>query len=464
MIRAVSLAALLLSVSFSNADEASAALKRAVGFFSTKVAVNGTYLWNYSEDLSKREGETAATARQGWVQPPGTPAVGAAILEAYAATGERFYLEAARETAMGLIKGQLRSGGWTYPIDFSEEGRKRFAYRDGGGAKGRNTTTFDDDTTQAALRFLMRMDRALNFSEAKVHEAVEFCLSAIFKAQYPNGAWPQGYDHFPEPEKFPVKRAAYPESWAREWPGSQDYWQRYTLNDNNHATLIDTLIEATEIYQGKELEGAARKAIEKAGEFIFLAQMPEPQAGWAQQYDFEMQPAWARKFEPPSVSAGESQGIIRALFKLYNFTGNAKYLEPVPGAIGWLKKARLPDGRLARFYELKTNKPLFFTRDYKLTYDDSDVPTHYAFKISDSTEALERELESLKTKGPRKGKTEAAPDVAEIEKIIAALDAQGRWVENGKLKSDPAATKVIRSATFNRNVTALARHLKRARQ
>ena len=62
MIRAVSLAALLLSVSFSNADEASAALKRAVGFFSTKVAVNGTYLWNYSEDLSKREGETAATA------------------------------------------------------------------------------------------------------------------------------------------------------------------------------------------------------------------------------------------------------------------------------------------------------------------------------------------------------------------------------------------------------------------
>lgn len=460
MIRAVFLAALLLSTSFSNAEEASAALKRAVEFFSKKVAVNGTYLWNYSEDLSKREGETAATGTQGWVQPPGTPAVGAAILEAYEATGDKFYLEGARETAMGLIKGQLRSGGWTYPIDFSEEGRKRFAYRDGGGAKGRNTTTFDDDTTQAALRFLMRMDRALNYSDAKIHEAVEFCFSAIFSAQYPNGAWPQGYEHFPEPGKFPVKRAAYPESWAREWPGSLAYWLRYTLNDNNHATLIDTLIEATEIYKGEELGAAARRSIGKAGEFIFLAQMPEPQPGWAQQYDFGMQPSWARKFEPPAVSAGESQGIIRALFKLHNFTGDAKYLEPVPRAIEWLKRSRLADGRLARFYELKTNKPLFFTKDYKLTYDDSDAPTHYAFKVSDSTAALERELEALKTNGPRKPKSESAPDAAEIKRIIAALDAQGRWVEDGKLKSDATVTRVIRAATFNRNVTALARHLK----
>ena len=112
MIRAVFLAALLLSTSFSNAEEASAALKRAVEFFSKKVAVEGTYLWNYSEDLSKREGETAATETQGWVQPPGTPAVGAAILEAYEATGDKFYLEAARESVRWVdVSNRFQRGG-----------------------------------------------------------------------------------------------------------------------------------------------------------------------------------------------------------------------------------------------------------------------------------------------------------------------------------------------------------------
>jgi hypothetical protein len=55
-------------------------------------------------------------------------------------------------------------------------------------------------------------------------------------------------------------------------------------------------------------------------------------------------------------------------------------LEPVPRAIAYLKRSRLPDGRLARFYELRTNRPLYFTKDYKLTFSDADVPTHYAFK------------------------------------------------------------------------------------
>ena len=38
-------------------EEASAALDRAVAFFRGKVAVQGGYVWRYSADLSKREGE-----------------------------------------------------------------------------------------------------------------------------------------------------------------------------------------------------------------------------------------------------------------------------------------------------------------------------------------------------------------------------------------------------------------------
>ena len=37
--------------------QAAQSLRRAVEFFRQEIAVHGTYLWQYSEDLSKREGE-----------------------------------------------------------------------------------------------------------------------------------------------------------------------------------------------------------------------------------------------------------------------------------------------------------------------------------------------------------------------------------------------------------------------
>jgi PelA/Pel-15E family pectate lyase len=449
-------------------DQATNSLRRAVEFFRGKVAVEGAYLWQYSEDLSLREGENAAPATRAWVQPPGSPSVGIAFLQAHQATRDPYYLDAARETAHGLLRGQLRSGGWTYSIDFSNSDRRRYAYRDSAKnetSNPRNVTTFDDDTTQAALRFLIRLDRAQNFSDSKIHEAIDYCITSIIKAQYQNGAWPQGYDHFPDPEKFPITKAAYPEAWSRTWPGAGQYWYRYTLNDNSHATIIDTLIEAAETYQNTQhtnLAQAARAAINKAGDFILLAQMPGPQPAWAQQYDFDMHPSWARKFEPPSISAGESQHILRALFQLHNFTADPKYLEPIPRALAYLRTCRLSDGRLARFYELKTNKPLYFTRDYQLTYNDTDLPTHYAFKIHDTTQSLQREYESLKKNGPAKQKPKQpilSPELqTQVKTIIAAQDTQGRWLEPGPLKTHPntANIKILRAATFNRNLQTLS--------
>ena len=59
--------ALLLGCSFQSSaqpaaelslrNQAAQGLRRAVEFFHQEVAVHGTYLWQYSEDLSKREGE-----------------------------------------------------------------------------------------------------------------------------------------------------------------------------------------------------------------------------------------------------------------------------------------------------------------------------------------------------------------------------------------------------------------------
>lgn len=143
---------------------------------------------------------------------------------------------------------------------------------------------------------------------------------------------------------------------------------------------------------------------------------------------------------------------------------------PFRAPLDYFQHSRLADGRLARFYELRSNKPLYFTRDYTLTYDDGDVPTHYTFKIADWTEAIRRRYERLKKLSAEELKS-ASPDqstevtprlVAEVKSIIAAQDARGRWVEEGGLRfhrpKDPTI-RVIKCATFNRNVELLSRYL-----
>lgn len=453
-------------------SQAERALRQAVEFFHTQVSYKGSYLWTYSEDLSKREGEGVATGTQGWVQPPGTPAVGMALLEAFDATGDPYYLDAARQTAQALILGQLHSGGWTYPIEFSPAGRKKYDYRLERNPKGRNTSTLDDNTTQTALRFLLAIDKALEFKDAAIDEAACVALDSVLKAQYPNGAWPQGYSQFPDPDKFPILKAAYPETWSKEYPGSQDYWFRYTLNDNLIPDLLVTLFEAERVCKAegaatvlKDMAPRVRQAILRCGDFLLLAQMPEPQPAWAQQYDFQMHPAWARKFEPPSVTGGESQGAMRALMQIYRYSTDRKFLAPIPTALAYLKRSRLPDGRLARFYELRSNRPIYFTPELEFTYDSSRLRPGYAFTLEDQTDAIEWEYQAL-LKTPSPQTRPSGPSISSLErqvtKILAAQDSQGRWVETGGLRyhpgSDPAQ-RVIRSATFIQNAGTLSRYL-----
>jgi PelA/Pel-15E family pectate lyase len=321
---------------------------------------------------------------------------------------------------------------------------------------------------------MMRVDRELKFEDKKLHEAVLFALDQLIKAQYPNGAWPQRYNHFADPAKFPVKKASYPDSWSRKWPGP-DYHFLYTFNDNTVSDLIDMFLEAWRIYGDERY----RRAAEKGGEFILLAQMPEPQPAWAQQYDVEMHPAWARVFEPPSVTGGESQGIIRTLFALYRETGEKKYLESARRALDYLKRSVLPpvenpsearrrfrpgEPVLARFYELKTNRPLYITKGtrvtvadrgptniggYQISYTDESVITHYGVLISGARlDEIETGYQRLLAADPASIRRpvklrglspwdEATSRASDLGAIIAGMDERGAWVENGSIgKSD----------------------------
>ncbi len=448
-------------------ERAAKGLKKAVDFFQNEVSCEGGYLWRYSDDFARREGEGKASPTTVWVQPPGTPSVGMAILAAYEATGDKYYLEAARRTGMCLVRGQLESGGWDYRIEFAPKDRARYAYRVESGRKDklRNTTTLDDDTTQTALRMLMRLDKALERKDEKIHEAAAYGLAKLIEAQYPNGAWPQRFDTPTDPGRFPVKKAGYPESWSRTYP-KIDYKAFYTFNDNAMNDVIDVMFEAWHIYGDQEYRSSA----ERAGGFLLLAQMPDPQPGWAQQYDADMHPVWARKFEPPSITGGESYGVMRALFQIYRETGDKKYLEPIPRAINYYRSSVLPDGQLARFYELKTNRPLYFTKSYELTYDDGDMPTHYAFKTDDWTDSARKQYEQLlklspeqlrqpTSKRPAKASSKL---IAQVEAVLRDLDDRGRWIEDGTLRyqgdNDPTR-RIIDCTTFIRNVNALSAYL-----
>jgi hypothetical protein len=239
---------------------------------------------------------------------------------------------------------------------------------------------------------------------------------------------------------LPKLKASLPEKWSRTWPGV-DYTGYLTLNDGNILRVIQLLLRAHSVTKEERYLDSAKKA----GQFLRDAQLPAPQPAWAQQYDKDMHPAWARKFEPPALSSLESIGAISALIELWLATGDESWLAPTKAAIAWLDSSKLPKGSWSRFYELGSNKPLYCKRDsYELTYEDTKLPTHYGFQLDDSAEKKLAENKELIAMGrdaalkkralpgtPKewtsKGKGQAGKTVI----ALSTLDKKGRWMKDG---------------------------------
>ena len=155
-----------------------------------------------------------------------------------------------------LVRGQLASGGWADSIEFDPELRKKHAYRvdlaDTAPGKRSNLTTFDDDKSQSAARFLMQLDQELKFQDAALHEAALYALDAFVQAQYPNGAWPQRFSEPPVAAEFPVVPAAIPADWPREY-GQVKYTSYYTLNDGTMRDLVSTMLAAYDVYHDERV-------------------------------------------------------------------------------------------------------------------------------------------------------------------------------------------------------------------
>jgi hypothetical protein len=266
--------------------------------------------------------------------------------------------------------------------------------------------------------------------------------------------------------KTPILRARFPEHDWRTEGRVKNYWDMYTLNDGLAGTVADTLLTAAEVYR----QPRYREALARLGDFLLLAQLPDPQPAWAQQYDYEMRPIWARRFEPPAVTGWESQDAVETLLKVHAATGDLKYLAPITRALAYLKQSRLPDGRLARYYELKTNRPLYMTRAgdrYSLTYEDTNLPDHYGWKVPSRVSELEGRYAAAN--GGQAGVVKRTPPgPAEIRGVIETLDADGRWIstyDGERLTGQPGfkpGFRYLGSDVFNRNVELLSRYLETA--
>jgi len=329
-------------------EAARQAMRRATRFMTEKAATNGGYVWSYLSDFSRRWGEMEAWPGMIWTQAPGTPEMGQIFLDAWRATGEVQYLDAAVAAGDALIKGQHPSGGWNYVIDFDGEASLRRWYE----TIGRNgwrleefqhyygNATFDDHATVECGRFLLRL--ALTTDLPRVRAAVDRTIAFVLDSQLPGGGWPQ----------------RWPRAGEFRNHGRPDYTGLITLNDEVMDENIDFLLLVLQQWNRPDVEPAIRRAMACYRDL----QQPAPTPGWALQYTPDFRPAWGRTYEPAAVSPHLTVVAVERMLDFYRLTGDRSFLARLDEALDWLAQVEAPvaahhEGRnYFRFVEPGTNR------------------------------------------------------------------------------------------------------------
>ncbi len=385
-------------------NEAISTMKKASTFMVEKVSYKGGYVWNYTPDLSRRWGEMEAKPSMIWTQAPGTPTMGNVFLEAYFATGDEYYYNAAEKVADALISGQLPCGGWNYIIDFDGEESLKDWYETIGENGWRleefqhyyGNATFDDEATYGPALFLLRMYNQK--PKPKLKHALESAIQFVLESQYPSGGWPQRY-----PLKFDYSKNNRP-----------DYSSFITLNDDVHRNNVRFLLMCYLVLK----EERFLEPINRAMNCILQLQQKKPQAGWSWQFTTDMKPAGARTYEPEGLYSNATYSCINMLMDYYEITGEQKFMDAIPPAIDFLKSIALSD-EMTKYYprnlapgqklypsctEVGTNKAVYVHRrgsnatngeyysDYNPAYQWMPTFSMRALNVS----VLEDRFESLK--------------------------------------------------------------------
>ncbi len=241
-----------------------------------------------------------------------------------------------------------------------------------------------------------------------------------------------------------------------------------------------------------------------------ISQGPEGQAGWAEQYDMNLQPCWARTHEPPGFMPRQTLNTMRTLEQLFLYTGDRRYLRPIPAALDWLGKSGLrvlDDGSIeaARLYEPGTNLPIkvdlldernekgyhmydFYAVDaeaYLKARASSATSNHPVIKqvqgglYTYNLEPVIAQYEKIKAASveqrtaldnelfrPQKRKIET-PASMEVAEIINGISEQGAWIENveiwdytpGQLVEDRKTIRGISVGTYIQHMRLFMKYI-----
>jgi PelA/Pel-15E family pectate lyase len=353
-------------------------MKRATTFMVEKLSTNGGYVWSYLPDLSRRWGEMEAFDTMIWIQPPGTATMGHLFLDAYHATGDEYYYQAAERVAGALIWAQHPSGGWNYIADFAGEPSLRKWYDTIGKNGWRleefqhywGNATFDDAGTAESSKLLLRL--YLEKRDPRYKPALDRAIQFVLDSQYPIGAWPQRY-----PLQYEFAKA-----------GKPDYTSFMTFNDDVAAENIDFLIMCYQTLGDRRVLDAITRGMNA----FLVTQQGAPQPGWALQYTTDLKPSAARSYEPNALVTHTTAANLELLLRFYRLTGETKFLARIPEALDWLEAIALPPGVAPEgrthptFVEIGTNKPLYVHREgsnvvngrYYVDYDSKKTLGHYS--------------------------------------------------------------------------------------
>jgi PelA/Pel-15E family pectate lyase len=282
----------------------------------------------------------------------------------------------AREIADTVLQYQTDQGAWPKNTDLSVKPRSAEYLQEI--RTGDVANTIDNGATTTPMRFFALMVQATG--DEKYRAAFKRGLDYLFAAQYSNGGWPQF---------FPLR--------------PRGYYSHITYNDN---AMINVMLVLRDVAAGKapyefvdkKRQSKAAVAVAKGIDCILKTQIKEKGklTAWCAQHDEKtFEPAWARNFEPPSLSGGESVGIVRFLMGEEHPT--PEIIAAIEGAVTWFKavpitglryqrgmaadgqrdgwvKADLTAGPLwARFYEIGSNRPIFMGRDKVVHYSFEEI-------------------------------------------------------------------------------------------
>ena len=286
--------------------------------------------------------------------------------------------------ADNLLLFQKYNGGWPKNYDFFAILTPQQVNRVKAG-KNETNTTFDNGNTYTQIAAL-----AIAFHATKADKYKTGCLKGlnfVLQSQYSNGGWPQYY---------PVEK--------------NNYSSHITYNDGAMVgimILLKDILDEKPLYDfiDNKLKEKLHIAYSKGLNCILKTQINDDgkPTAWCQQYDeVTLQPAWARKFEPPCICNKESSELVLFLMSINH--PDKETIEAIQNAVAWFNSSKIYNTRVktiqaptqqtpykvsvsdrvvvtdstappiwTRYYELKTHRPMFCNRDSKVVYSLAEV-------------------------------------------------------------------------------------------